>query len=110
MSENRRQFPRFTFDKPVQYQPNEGADSRGALATDISLGGIKITVNEFMALGSVLEMGIYVAELGQQVPMKGKVVWVRENILSERFDVGLEFIKDEHTASFIEAIIKKRQR
>ena len=110
MSDNRRQFPRFEFDKPVQYHPKQGVDSKGALAHDISMGGIKITVHEFMPLGSVLELGIYVAELGRNVAVKGKVVWIRENIYSERFDIGLEFIQDEQAASLIEAITKKRQR
>jgi c-di-GMP-binding flagellar brake protein YcgR len=110
MLDNRRQFPRFEFDKPVQYQPKEGADSCGALASDISLGGIKITINEFVPLGSVLELGIHIAELGRQVMIKSKVVWIRENTYSERFDIGLEFVRDEQTISLIESFLNKRQR
>ncbi len=110
MSDNRRQFPRFEFDKPVQYQSKEGADSHGALASDISIGGIKMTINDFVPLGSVLELGIHIAELDRQVVVKGKVVWIRENTYSERFDIGLEFVRDELTASLIEKFLNKNKQ
>lgn len=107
--DNRRQFPRFNFDKAVQYKPYEADATNGALGRDISLGGIKITVNDFIPLGAVLEMGLDFPELGKQVVVKGKVVWVRENPLSERFDVGLSFIPDEQTEAFITAFLKKQK-
>ena len=109
MSENRRQYPRFQFDKPVSYRPNETESAKGALSRDISLGGIKMTVNEFVPFGSILEMGLDFPDLGKQVTVKGKVVWIRENPYSERFDIGIEFLPDEKTAAFVAAFLKKQK-
>lgn len=107
MTENRRQHPRFAFDKPVQYRTNDAVDPMGSLARDISLGGIQMTVNEFMALGTVLELGLTFPNSIAQANVRGKVVWIRENAFSERFDIGLEFIQDEHTAAMMSAILNK---
>ncbi len=31
MTENRRQYPRFAFDKPVQYRTNDAVDPMGSV-------------------------------------------------------------------------------
>ncbi len=90
---DKRQYPRFSFNEAVVYQTGE-APSSGSLAADISHGGVRIRVQEFIPLRTVISMKIHLGNPVRTVPIKGKVVWVREVPHSEVFDIGIEFLID----------------
>lgn len=91
---NKREHPRSSFREPVGYQTSgEEGLPVGALAGDISQGGVRIRVQEFIPLRTVLQMKIRMTDPERMVPVKGQVVWVREVPHSEVYDVGIKFLE-----------------
>jgi len=90
---DKRQYPRFSFREPVGYQTTGEGLSFGALTDDISQGGVKIRVQEFIPLRTVLHMKIHMNDPARLVPVKGQVVWVREVPHSEVYDIGIRFLE-----------------
>ncbi len=93
MDTDNRQHPRFPFRESVAYQTG-GSPSCGSLAGDISEGGLRLTVREFIPLNTIISLNIRLSDPVRVVPARGRVVWVMEDFDGERFDVGIEFIVD----------------
>lgn len=93
MEYNKRANPRFLFSEPVVYAKPEIAVS-GSLAGNISLGGISLKVQEFVPVGTVLELQIRLENPSKVVMAKAQVVRVRE-FADESYEIGLKFIRDE---------------
>ncbi|MBI3602183.1 MAG: PilZ domain-containing protein [Candidatus Omnitrophica bacterium] len=94
--ENRRQFVRIPFYEPVGYQRQEASTLEGSLARDISQGGVKLRVNEFIALNTILELQIQLPGQIQLMKAHAKVVWARElPYRDDGWQVGLELIASE---------------
>jgi hypothetical protein len=89
---DQRQFTRFPFNEPVNYQSGEDP-SNGSLAGDISEGGVRIRVQEFIPLRTILSLKIHMNNPPRVVPIKGQVMWVREVPESEVFDIGIRFLE-----------------
>lgn len=89
--DNRRQYQRFPFYESVGFQRRDDAPAEGSLSEDISLKGVKLNVNEFIPLNTILELQIHIPGQARMVFVNAKVVWVRES--PKRVDgwqVGLE--------------------
>lgn len=104
----KRHFARFTFREPVGYQIHEDTPDTGSLSKDLSLGGVRIRVQEFIPLRTVLNLKIHLKHPERQVPVKGEVVWVREVPHSEVFDIGIRFIEVHPTGDLREFIRNKK--
>ena len=110
MDENRRRYQRFDFPKPVAYS-KPAVESNGSLGDNISVGGIALKVNEFIPVGSVLEVQLQFSNPTRVVQVQGKVVRIRESIAEDCYEVGLEFIKNEQSIRAIgEYIIARRSQ
>ena len=70
----------------------------GSLSDNMSRGGICLTVKEFIPLNTIVRLQLHFSNPMHVVPAKGRVVWVKEEPQSERFDVGIEFIVDQDTS------------
>ena len=88
---DKRQYSRFSFRKSVEYQTREEGMPSGSLSDDISKSGVRIRVQEFIPLRTVLTLKIHMTEPARTVPVKGEVVWVREVPYSEVYDIGIRF-------------------
>lgn len=88
-----RQFPRFAFREAVGYHRNEGLPVEGSVGADISRGGVRIRVHQFIPLRSVVYLKIHLTNPVRTLPVKGTVVWIREVPHSEAFDVGIQFVE-----------------
>ena len=93
MEYNKRATPRFLFSEPVAYAQPEVAIN-GSLAGNISLGGISLRVQEFVAVGTILELQIRLEQPSKLIMAKAQVVRVRE-FADECYEIGLKFIRDE---------------
>ena len=89
----KRQYPRFAFSEPVSYQHTEGSQELGSMGEDISQGGVRIRVNEFLPLLKILNLRLHLNNPSRVLDVKGQVVWVRELPLGETFDVGIRFLE-----------------
>ncbi len=87
----RRQFKRVGHSEAVEFQYKSDFMGNGSLSCDLSESGIRLTVNDFVALGTEMFLQI---RLGAEnfVSCNGRVVWVRQLPHSERYQLGVEFM------------------
>ena len=95
MENNKRQYARKEFREAIGYQSGFDAPTHGSLAGDISEGGVRIRVQEFIPLRTVLALKVHLNNPSRTVPVKGQVVWVREVPQSEVYDIGIRFLEAE---------------
>jgi len=94
MDEEKRVSPRFLFSEPVAYGSSE-VTVNGAVAGNISLSGISLRAQEFVPMGTVLELQIRLGESPKVVWVRAQVVRVREVLSEGCFEIGLKFIQDK---------------
>ncbi len=106
--DNRRRYQRYPFYEPVSFQQKHlETPLEGSLSEDISLQGLKLNVNEFIPLNTVLELQIQIPGQVRMVFVNAKVVWVKES--PKRIDgwqVGLELVDDKSSLSEIENYVR----
>lgn len=92
--EEKRRFPRVTFKQPVQFQLKDPLQTGGSLSFDLSEGGIRIRLNDFIPLMAEVSLQIQLS-IEQIVDCAGRVVWVRKVPFSDSYHAGLEFAATE---------------
>jgi len=106
--QDKRAHPRFLFSEPVTYALPE-MTSGGAVAGDISLGGMSLKVQEFIPVGAMIELQVRLGETPRVVCLKAQVVRVREVMAEDCFEIGLKFYKDEESEKAIAEFINKNK-
>lgn len=86
----RRAFKRVIHAEPVQLQLTEYTPPVGSLAKDLSEGGLRLRINEFIPLGTEISVNVQLAP-GKLVESTAEVVWISQIPHSESYQVGLEF-------------------
>jgi hypothetical protein len=107
--DNKRTFPRFSLGEAVVYQRPTQSAPTGSLAANISLGGLKLSVAEFVPVGTVLKMQINFSNPPRTVVANGKVVWVKEVGYGERYEIGLEFLREHETLQALSSVFNARR-
>lgn len=96
--EDRRQFRRTVHSEPVQYQFKDPSRFGGCVSKDLSEGGVRIRMNDFMPLNTELTLKIRLA--GENVvECSGRVVWVEKSRFGDNYQAGLMFSGDESILS-----------
>ena len=90
-----RRFPRKPFNRAVKCKTSVVEVFAGYLAQDISSGGLRVRVNEFMPVGARLKVQVQLEDQGKVYVLDGKVVWVRQLACSDGCQIGLEFVEGE---------------
>ena len=86
--DDRRRFPRLNV--PVLYRPARLLGPRKS-AQDVSRGGIRVYTDDPLALGTRLEIELFLPELSLTVDVR--VAWIRELVDQDaRYEAGLEFL------------------
>ena len=107
---NRRQHPRFSFNEPVGYCRGGDDPLAGSLADDISQTGLKLSVNEFIPLNTILELQIQLPGQEQLVSARTKVVWVKEMPhRDDAWEIGLQLISSDAFSSAISNYVNLRR-
>ncbi len=88
----KRECCRKKFNYPVNFEIKGNHVSGGCLSYDISLKGLRIYLSNFVAVGTQLNLQV---NLGSRnfTEMVGQVVWLKRVPFSDRFLVGLKFIR-----------------
>ena len=94
MSQEKRAHPRFVFSEPVTYGEPE-ITVNGSVAGNISLGGISLRVQEFVPMGTILELQIRLGQSPKIIWVKAHVVRIREVSSEDCYEIGLRFINNE---------------
>ncbi len=97
----RRQFVRFGFSTQARYYREEHSPFRkyGVRSRDLSIGGIRMTVEEILTVATPLTIEIDLPDGSKPVTVAGKVAWSREvgngmaaNNGKRIFEAGVKFI------------------
>lgn len=90
----KRRHRRIQLHQPVRFQATDSVLEGGSLSCDLSEGGVRIDVYNFVPLGAALTLQIRLA-VERIVEYAGRVVWVRKFPFADRYQVGLEFSEDK---------------
>ncbi|MGA1842263.1 MAG: PilZ domain-containing protein [bacterium] len=109
---NNRKFIRIPESAEISYRLIKKIKATGALSKDISKGGLRFFVNEFIPKESVLKIKIIIKKIPYSFEVMAKVKWVKKRFANESFEIGVEFIevpeKDlQHLVRYIEDITYK---
>lgn len=92
----KREYPRFSFDAPLEYSTTDGSPIRGALAGNISEGGLLIYSIDQLQVGTRLRLMVFYPN-GYQLDnfqAVAKVIWREVHYENEwkGFKYGLQFL------------------
>jgi c-di-GMP-binding flagellar brake protein YcgR len=88
---DRREFRRVRYAEPVGFTAPQPGAATGSLASDLSPGGLRINLAEFIAAGTELTVQFKLDD-GQAVECQARVAWVEKQRFSERYYAGLTFL------------------
>ena len=94
MDEDKRISPRFSFCEPVAYGLPDISTS-GSVGGNISLSGISLRVQEFVSVGTIMELQLSLGEFSKVVSLKAEVVRVRQALSDDCHEIGLRFFVDK---------------
>jgi len=86
----RRTLQRIKFVEPVQFQRSGPSSFDGCVAADISEGGIRLNLNDFVPLKTELSMQVHLSD-NSVVNCFGMVIWIRKFPFADRYQAGIEF-------------------
>jgi len=98
----KRRYRRIELRQPIQFQSQSSPLGGGSLSCDLSEGGVRVDMFDFLPLGTELTLQVRLAP-EKIVEYVGRVVWARKYPFADRYQVGVEFSEDK---SFLAA---KRQ-
>ena len=93
--QERRQFKRVKLSEPVHYQLKDTGHFGGCLSSDLSESGIRLRINEFVALNSEMKLQIQLPQSHKIIDCAGKVIWVEKSRFMDNYTVGLEFFQND---------------
>jgi len=90
----KRTFSRLDCSMPVQYKRIGAIDSQDnrTLTKNISEGGTRIVVDEYIPVNSRLAVVLSFPFKGKNVKTFSKVVWAKRRSVQARYDLGVEFM------------------
>jgi c-di-GMP-binding flagellar brake protein YcgR len=88
----KRNFHRFDSTQPVRYQLKDPTQFGGSLSCDLSEGGIRLHLSDFIPLNTELTLTLQLADQSI-VECPCRVAWVEKNRFSDRYQAGLEFVE-----------------
>ncbi|MFH0771873.1 MAG: PilZ domain-containing protein [Candidatus Omnitrophota bacterium] len=90
----RREHPRVGVAMPVSYRGirQSGDSAMNAITRDISRGGIRLLVDEFISVFTRLVVDISIPSTVKPVRVVSKVAWVRKRPHGDQYEVGMQFI------------------
>ena len=109
----RRKFVRVPESSHISYRIMPNVKTGEYLTKDISQGGIRFLIHDFVAKNSFLKIRLTLQNITFSFEALVKVVWVVEDSRSEKYEVGVEFVdipKDanKHLMDYIKDILRIR--
>ena len=92
--EERRKYARLKREMPVRNRPKESRNIEQTMARDISMGGMRITTNSKLEVGTKLNIEVNISDSVKPYYAMGEVVWLKKNESADNtFDMGIKFIR-----------------
>lgn len=107
----RRRFVRVPEDSQISYEILSDTKSGDFITKDISQGGIRFLVHEFIPKDSLLKIRLTLQKITFSFEAIARIVWIREDPRNERYEVGVEFTNiskkaTERLIDYIKAILE----
>lgn len=90
--QERRRFIRVPDDSQISYEVIPHPNVGNFFAKDVSQGGIRFFVHEFIPKDSLLKIRLTLKKVSFSFEAIVKLVWVRKDSRTDRYEVGVEFI------------------
>lgn len=90
-TEERRKFTRENIHAPVQYEHKAATYFGSTMTRDISEGGIRIVLDNFLPHNTELKFKINLKEMPMVINTLGSIVWSQHLPHSNRYQFGVEF-------------------
>lgn len=88
----RRKFIRIPEHAQITYEVMPSPKIENYLTRDLSQGGIRFFVHEFIPPRSQLKVRIALHKIAFSFETLVRIAWIKEEPLSERYEVGGEFV------------------
>ncbi|MDP3143512.1 MAG: PilZ domain-containing protein [Candidatus Omnitrophota bacterium] len=109
--QERRKFVRIWESSQISYQIMPNMKAGDYLTRDLSQGGLRFFVHEFIPLNTLLKIRINLEKKYFAIEAVVKIVWIKEIPMSERFEIGVEFVNiPAETSSLLIDYIKDNLR
>lgn len=89
--EERRQHQRVDISFPLEYSLLSSSKYFYTVSKDLSMGGLRIIVDKFLAKNNMVKVGINLID--RLVNVKARVAWCNQQGNTDRFMAGLEFVE-----------------
>lgn len=93
---DRREFPRVRYAEPVGIENPVPLVIEGGLSCDLSVGGLRLNVSDFIPAGTELTVQIRLNN-GRVEDCRARVAWVEKQRFSDRYYIGLRFLPQDST-------------
>ena len=90
--QERRRFIRVPDNSQISYEVISRPKIGDFFTKDISQGGIRFFVHEFIPKNALLKIRLTLKKLSFSFEAVVKLVWIREDPHSDRHEIGVEFI------------------
>ena len=90
---DKRGFARTRFQEPISYQLKEASEFGGCLGCDISEWGLRINFNDFVPVNTEMALSMKLYSISKVIDLIGRVAWLQRLPYSDRYQVGLQFVK-----------------
>lgn len=107
----RRRYVRIPEGSPISYEVMSCAKTAEFITKDISQGGVRFFVHEFIPKDSILRIRLTLEKTTFSFEAIVRVAWIREDPHNERYEVGVEFSSiskktTEHLINYIRDILE----
>jgi len=104
MLDDKRKNSRSFISFPIECSVLPGGGYFYTVSKDLSLGGVRILSDEFLAKNNCLRLNINLID--KVLGVKAKVVWCNKERVSDRYSAGLKFVEiAEENKSYLDSII-----
>ncbi len=87
----RRKFVRIPEHAEISYEIKPDSKTGSFLTRDISQGGIRFFVHEFIPEKTVLKIRLTLKKIFFSFEAFVKVMWITEDAFNDRYEIGVEF-------------------
>lgn len=111
--EERRRFARIPERSPIAYEIINGAKMSESITKDISQGGIRFLVHDFVPQNNLLKVKLTLQKVPFHFEAIVRLVWIRKEAYSERYEIGVEFVSlpekaKEHLIDYTESVLQRK--
>jgi len=110
----RRRFIRIPETSEITYRIVSEAKTEHFITQNISCGGVRFFVHEFIPQGTLLKVKLKLRKTSFSFEALAQVRWIEEDTFSERFEIGVKFIdisrnNTKYLLHYIDTLLKPEE-